>query len=77
MDKLIEQYKLDKIIDKDRIIHDLSLISKKILYMIVQKTFLSLIEMTKVEQEEFTQKNKTIIKYLKNPKLSNFHYYHI
>ena len=65
IDKLIEQYKLN--LNRDKLVHDLMLISKKNIIYNMAEDFLSLIEMTKVEQEEFTQINKTIVKYLGNP----------
>ena len=67
IDKLIDQYKLNVILDKDKLVKDLLLISKKNIIYNCAEDFLSLIDLTKVEQEEFTQINKTIVKYLKNP----------
>ena len=65
--KLIEQNKINTIRDKDRMANELILISKKNIIFECVENFVFFIENTGVEQEEFTQINKTIIKYLKKP----------
>ena len=66
IDKIIVQYKIN-IINKEKLIHELILVYKKnLIYESIEK-FLSFIDITKVQQEEFTHINKVIIKYLKNP----------
>ena len=53
--------------NKEKLIDELKLINKKNIIYVTVKYFLSFIEMTEVDQEDFTQINKAIIKYLKNP----------
>ena len=67
IDKLSEQYEIDIIANKNKLIEELKLIYKKNTIYDTVKYFLSFIEMTEVEQEDFTQINKIIIKYLQNP----------
>ena len=67
IDKLAEQYEINIIVNKKKLIDELKLIYKKNIIYDSVKFFLSFIEMTEVEQEDFTQINKTIFKYLKNP----------
>ena len=68
IDKLISQYEINTIIDKKKLVNEFLLVSKKNLIYNSVDDFISFIEMTEVEQEEFTQMNKTIVKYLKDPK---------
>ena len=67
IDKLFEQNKINFIIDKDNLVKELLIVSKKNLIYESADGFLQLIEMTEAEQEDFTHINKTIIKYLKEP----------
>ena len=68
IDKLITQYEINSIIDKNKLVNDLLLVAKKNLIYKSVVDFISFIEMTHVEQEEFTRINKAIVKYLKEPK---------
>jgi len=68
IDKLISQYEINSNIDKNKLVNEFLLVSKKNLIYESAENFLSFIEMSEVEQEEFTLINKTIVKYLKEPK---------
>ena len=70
IDKLIEQNELNTSINrinKDQIVNDFLLISKVKEIYDCAVNFEWFIEKTEVKQEEFTQINKTIIKYLEHP----------
>jgi len=68
IDKLISQYEINSNIDKKKLVNEFLLVLKKNLIYESAENFLSFIEMSEVEQEEFTLINKTIVKYLKEPK---------